>query len=251
MLIWILLTLYVKTAFSYTPAEVVREENLQWVRECSQRVSDLKSETVNYKFAQLCKKPHFYHTAKAHFLVRNTNHQISLNYKIRLKILPTSTSGQDAQKMLQLAKSCSPYIQSVWQRYGVDVQLSFDSNREPQNSDPRIPLRSINFYNYEGRGNAENLYNVNAVDFCKVVAHEVGHHLGLSDEYEDLSCPDRAFVSREINPYSIMGYMYFPWEQLDFFSRHLRTVLTQFCGGGARSYQPLPQGDWVDLGPPP
>lgn len=248
--LFLTMTLFSSTTRAVFLTGLIQDENLKWVKECSGRVPDTKTQLINYKFTQLCKKPNLYYSAKSNFRIKNVNHQISLNYKIRLKILPASTSFQEAQVMLKLAQSCVSLNQSVWSRYGVEVNLSFDSDREPQTTDPTLPIRTIIFYNYEGRGNAENLYKINDVDFCKVVSHEIGHHLGLPDEYEDASCPDRSFVSQEVNPYSLMAYIYYPWQQLDFFPRHLRTVLSSFCGETSPSREELPQGDWIDLGPP-
>ncbi len=249
--LFLVLVLFSSSTQAFFQVDLIRDENFKWVSECSLRTSEAKTQLINYRFTQLCKKPNLYYSAKSNFLIKNRNHQLSLNFKIRLKILPTSTRFQEAEAMLKLARSCVPLNQSVWSRYGVQVNLLFDSDREPQSTDPLIPTRMINFYNYEGRGNAENFYKINEVDFCKVVSHEVGHHLGLPDEYEDVSCPDRSFVSQEVNPYSLMAYIYYPWQQLDFFPRHLRTVLGSFCGETSPSREELPQGEWIDLGPPP
>ena len=167
---FIVVILFVSTSWAAADANLIREQNLKWVKECSQRMPATKTQQVNYKFTQLCKKPNFYYSAKSNFYIKNINHQISLNYKIRLKILPAQTTNQEARDMLRLARSCVPSIQNVWERYGVTINLDFDSDRETQSTAPNMPMRTINFFNYDGPGNAENFYKIKEVHFCKVIA---------------------------------------------------------------------------------
>jgi hypothetical protein len=62
-----------------------------------------------------------------------------------------------------------------------------------------------------------------------MMLHEVGHLLGLNDEYEDKACPDRTFISKDSNPYSIMDETNEKKKYLDFYPRHIKTIIQPLC----------------------
>ncbi len=79
-------------------------------------------------------------------------------------------------------------------------------------------------------------------EYCLMMLHEFGHRLSLEDEYANDLCPDR-FVSQENNPYSVMAIPYvgffdvpeivpgisYDSNLLDFYPRHLKKILGDFC----------------------
>jgi hypothetical protein len=175
------------------------------------------------------------------------------------KIVPNHLSDTEAQSLLDLARACAPMINSIWSRYDITLNVAMDSNRHPNPSLNSLPSLTVNLINSSGRSDAMNFYRNDQDGFCKTMTHEVGHHLGLEDEYGDLECPDRPFVSTESAPYSFMAN-YWPgtWENTDFYERHIRWLFSDYCSNNSPANsnsdqqvllnnQPI---NYIDLGAP-
>ncbi|WP_428508480.1 DUF4157 domain-containing protein [Roseateles sp.] len=67
----------------------------------------------------------------------------------------------------------------------VSVNVAFDDNQARINFDESVPIRKLSLHDTLGRSDALNLH-VASDSSGYVGAHEVGHHLGLVDEYSDL-----------------------------------------------------------------
>ncbi|HTL12759.1 MAG TPA: hypothetical protein VL588_09745 [Bdellovibrionota bacterium] len=67
-------------------------------------------------------------------------------------------------------------------------------------------------------------------EYCLLLLHETGHHLGLPDEYADSDCPDREGISGAVDPHAVMDDQYYGWRHIDFFPRHIAAVLAPLCG---------------------
>ena len=82
-------------------------------------------------------------------------------------------------------------------------------------------------------------------EYCNMANHELGHRLGLPDEYADPGCNAREFVSSEQYPFSVMatpqlGLLDTPSIDgiagtdidtglAEFFPRHIKKVLAPLC----------------------
>ena len=215
------------------PFELNRAISRKWVQNCLDNTEFKKTKSIDYFSWNLCKKPNFYHGSNVLFSAFNNGKALGIRMKIHFTILPKETSNKDAETMLRMAQECVPVLKNVWKRYGVELYLSMDSDRSPSHESYSIPTQTVNLINSYARSNSANFYiEKNQDDFCRLIVHEVGHHFGLPDEYEDKDCPDREYVSTERHPSSIMANMWWPrWSEMDFYPRHIQRVFGSLCGG--------------------
>jgi hypothetical protein len=67
---------------------------------------------------------------------------------------------------------------------------------------------------------------------CLVMLHEMGHWLGLDDEYaETAACPSRERIAEEKSPWSVMDNQYSGWDKIELFARHAKTIFEPMCEG--------------------
>ena len=131
------------------------------------------------------------------------------------------------------------------------AEIVMDSDLHPDPSTNNMPIMELFLSDGPGRSNAKEFFaNGDEDDLCRVILHEAGHHFGLEDEYEDPNCPDRTFISMELQPYSVMANIWTnSWDQFDFFPRHIETVFGAYCGTTTVKEQEIPDS-WINLGPP-
>ena len=227
----------------------VRRGNAEWVKACVAKLPKQKVKVVDGTMHELCRKPDFYYSAPNRYVLSRKGDELELAYKIRFDYFPADTSDADARVLFEMAKSCAPKIDAFWSRYGVRVKLEMESSRERVPFTPRLAPLDVYLVNYRCRSNTSYFCKDEPEQFCKTMAHEVAHHFGLEDEYYDGNCPDRPLVSQERDPYSLMAEIFQPWDALDLFERHMRSVFAEFCGDPAPP-KTLPPRGWVNLGPP-
>jgi hypothetical protein len=224
---------YTLNAASNDPLELNRAINRRWVQNCIEHTEYKATKNIDYFSWNLCKQPNFYHGSNVLFSAFNNGKKLGIRMKIHFKILPKETTNNTASTMLRMAQECVPVLKNIWNRYGVELYLSMDSDRSPTRESYFIPTQEVNLINAYARSNSANFYmEKNQDDFCRLMIHEVGHHFGLPDEYEDKDCPDREYVSNERHPSSIMANMWWPrWDEMDFYPRHIQRIFGSFCGG--------------------
>ncbi len=126
------------------------------------------------------------------------------------------SGNRNARAIVEHLRACLPEIQRVFSRYGVQFGLTITTSWEraaPPN-DAMVVALAEEF----GRGDA---YHFDADMRCATLLHELGHHLGLADEYrEDGTC--RAWQAPDA---SIMSLPNEELEALDFMPRHLQRIL--------------------------
>lgn len=94
---------------------------------------------------------------------------------------------------------CLKQAKSFYSSHGLNYEIEkLSSSDEADFSVQLIPG--------EGRSNAVEWYEGDIVN-CSVVIHEIGHLLGLPDEYhEEFTCREEKFSALEFNPFSFMEY---------------------------------------------
>lgn len=172
------------------------------------------------------------------YLLMSENDELRIRLKIHFAAV--GMSPERAEELLGKANDCLSVMKSVWQRYGINWDLSFDSSPVER---PRGPEVNVQLFDEVGRSSAYAYYYRGALSdkgrqlasdkwqyyFCTTMLHETGHLLGLDDEYSDPEVPDRKYVSSEKRPWSIMNDHWHHLEVLDFYPRHISTVLAPLC----------------------
>ncbi len=233
----------------------VRDESRAWMGACAKRVPDDKTQTIDSRVHELCRKPNYYYSSPVRFVIAKKDGVVRMEYKIRFTIYDYDIVGDSRSlELLEMARACSPEIRKVWERYGVDANVEMDSDRHPSAVGDSLPRQSVLLVNYSGRSNSGTFYSADQDSFCRMMVHEVGHHFGLEDEYYDTACPDRPFVSKEQDPYSVMNTIWgMDWDNMDFYGRHVRSIFADYCGDetgkAPMPVEPVP-ADYVDLGFP-
>ncbi len=210
-----------------TQREEVRAANRKLVNACATTITTEDPIEVNYWSQEICKRPNTYRGNHARYRInRNTDQSIGLNIKLAATIMPLNTSPTRAQKMLNQVSSCIPEIQQVFKRYNIQLTLDL-SHKELQIGSYD---QNINLIDTTGRSSSLNWYLRGYllewdIFLCPTILHELGHLLSLNDEYEDVDCPDRPFISTESNPSSIMASTLEDSESVDFYPRHIAAIL--------------------------
>ncbi len=199
---------------------------------------------------------------------------------VDLRIQPASVPKARRELILQRTRECLPTIQQYWSRAGIAMDLDFTLSQGQDTpgtvgvADASGRSHSRLFY-FKGLDNDVPLPTGQVIqggpgvacvrkcrelgggasctdiceplrqrEYCMMMVHELGHRVGLPDEYAEPSlCPDREGVSTESYPWSIMAVPYLgildtPESTLglgldsglvEFFPRHVESVLSPLC----------------------
>lgn len=213
--------------------EEVQNKNQEIVEQCSRDKAGLKK-VINTYMTSACKK-NFDHSSKSAYIIETTSNGVSLS--VFLKFIPKdenqvviSASDPRSEKMFRQTTDCIPEIKKIWDRYRINFNLYARLNETEkiflaEGEALEIPVALID---REGRGNTSNFFTKDDRYYCQMVLHEIGHYLGLPDEYLDSDCNYRP-IAKEEWPYSIMGVTQHKWENLDFHKRHIEQILQPLC----------------------
>lgn len=178
------------------------------------------------------------HQASAvRYWLQKKDDRIWIHLNLRFNVLPKSTSHARADHMLSYTEACLDQFAAIWDRYNIGVKVNIDAHHIKKLAEKTT--LDINLIDAEGRSNSENFYfrgmspqkeRKRQQDFCKMIVHEVGHLVGLDDEYKDSNCPARPYVATDTKPpFSIMARTSGDWSDLEFFPRHVATVISPLC----------------------
>ena len=211
-----------------TTTAAIRTTNREYVNQCASKLAEGATLRIDRYSRHTCRKPFLAHRNRNNYLLSKIAGKLSIGYNIRFDFDRGKVGAMQAWKWLQEARSCLNEIRGVWARYEIFFHLTMDSNLHPEPA--LLPSVKVKLIVGAGRTRSSEFYT-EVPDFCAMILHESGHHLGLSDEYAESACPDREFISEEMDPYSIMADKTVAWENFDFYPRHLETVLGDFCSG--------------------
>jgi len=243
----------------------VRTANRWIVSQCVNRMQDGAVKKVSFSLQQLCDRNRDppYNGASPAYMLRRNGHRLQLSMRIRM-VFPEGdgTTWSHADEMMTDVRYCTEQLRALWMRYNIDFSVLLDSNKSPNpalDEQPRPLMRTLDFpYRscrsnaslicYRGQGEADLIDTIADItpvplpridglapdrlvaraEMCQTLTHELGHLMGLPDEYDDDACPDREFVSEEEDPTSIMNEDE-DWDEWDFYPRHIRSILRPVC----------------------
>jgi hypothetical protein len=205
--------------------EKIRAENRRIVRQCAETVAPETKIRASGVAKSLCNYPDTYLGSLVNYLIQPAAQGFHISLQIGLVMQPFNISSSRAKENLQTVRACIPAIQEVYKRYDLDLDLRIDE-RKFYEIDSATVVR-VDLIDGKGRSNSGHWY-IQDEPICLILLHEVSHLFGLDDEYED-DCPARKFISREINPVSIMNSTYRGFPFIDLYPRHIRDIIHPMC----------------------
>lgn len=128
--------------------------------------------------------------------------------------------------------ACTSKIINLFKDYGIRFDLKIDvlpEYRSWAEYDLIVPRYDTNVSLLPGSSRSNTaVWFVDDPYFCGVIIHEIGHYLGLNDEYPASWQPGR-FISKDRNPYSLMETASEEWDNQHFFPRHIKEILSPVC----------------------
>ena len=141
-----------------------------------------------------------------------------------------TVSADSRRTIMHAIRACIPVIQGAWKKFGIDLKIPI---ADPKTSSPELAsLNSLKIVNDLGRSNSSRIYYKgqakDSTNLCQLLTHELGHRLGLPDEYCDKDCPDRKTEADVLEkPTAIMSAENAPGAM--FYPRDLARVLHPLC----------------------
>jgi hypothetical protein len=153
-------------------ARDVSEENRQEVAACTANIPVGSSKKVDFSWKALCKKADsktpadLFQGEQAHYTISKKDDGLHIAAKIRFKIEPKRASASRAAFMLDRAQACMTDLNKYWQRYGITLDFTLDSDRKKTAGDPQYELTLA-----DGTGRSHSrLHYFNGLDTEQMVA---------------------------------------------------------------------------------
>lgn len=185
---------------------------------------------------------------------------VQIGMSVRFLTSEKGTSERAFKMVEEIAVKCPAKLRSMLRRYGIGFEADFLVIRNPSyfatTAKTVHPTITVDLVDAFGRANSGAYYYAGQGDwkkcatciakkeacaagckgdigdeFCSTMAHELGHSLGLPDEYKDEDCPDRKFLSKDSDPWSLMDDHAHPWDDVELFPRHIAPIVAPLCKG--------------------
>ncbi|MEO5968341.1 MAG: hypothetical protein ABIQ95_00315 [Bdellovibrionia bacterium] len=207
-----------------------RAEIRDAVSRCSSEAELGITYRVDYLSTEICRKPVKVRGNQVRYTVaRGTEGKAVILLSLGMEL--RSPSGRNRElEILEMVRSCIPHAKTLFERYGINFELTMDEFTPDSNYDSVVKL--IDSDDAPMNSSSWRIHPESHGDFtaetCGNFFHEIGHLLGGSDEYLDTTCPDREYVETSTFPYSIMGRNA-NFENTDFYSRHIKDMIRPLC----------------------
>ncbi|MES2526998.1 MAG: hypothetical protein V4598_07910 [Bdellovibrionota bacterium] len=157
---------------------------------------------------------------RVHYRIGRQNGRIKIEVPLNFRWSGEAGGEVLGRRRLREAITCA---QNFYGRYGISVSVI-------NNSAPTNPV--VSYSTSIGKSDTSNFHlgengNHNA---CSMVAHEVGHWMGLPDRYNSQACPPSPGVQREGGDIMNNGGVY-EQEDLHLNAIDFRTILSPLCEG--------------------
>ena len=201
--------------------ETIRAENKALVRKALEKMISGQEIVVDEKVESQC------NGTPSKYKLKRDDQGLSLILNIHLNAIATDVDIQ--KKNIQQIRDCVPAIQNFWSRYNIHFQVNVTDSisNEPMRDHSNL----ITVDDEYGRSNAAHYhskgYSSEGKLSCETIAHELGHLVGLPDEYvEEGTCRTLEHQAPEqLNPYSLMDKSYYSFTWLEIMPRHFKTIL--------------------------
>lgn len=208
----------------WTRREDVVHANRSLVSACAKRAPIGRSIKVRYRLRSVCNQAQ--HTAfgwTASYDLSRRSDGLHIQLGIRFGFAP-ELPAHDRMNSYWEARDCLDKAQNFWRRYGIHLAIASDSELHPSLGEID---HVMTLHPGRGRSDLSNLF-VGTSHFCATLGHEIGHALGLADEYPEADrCPDRETVTSQREPFSFMAQSH--ESEVEFFPSHIVQVLEPIC----------------------
>ncbi len=214
-------------------APQVLQKNRALVKRCLESAGPLPI-VVSTNSVDLCKLPKQTEGDSVHYTIRKISGRVEVTLPVLFDPLVdkkgVTVSDNSHRTILHAIRSCIPQIQGAWKNFGIDLKIPI---ADPKTSQKKLAtLNRIKVVNDLGRSNSSRIYfkgqAQDSTNLCQLLTHELGHRLGLTDEYCDKDCPDRKTEADVLEkPTAIMSAENAPGAT--FYPRDLARVLHPLC----------------------
>ncbi|MEO5969035.1 MAG: hypothetical protein ABIQ95_03840 [Bdellovibrionia bacterium] len=201
------------------------------VVKCSAESQPGATYKVDYESMSICRKPNVYSATQVRFGV-SKGVEGKAKIKLELGMEIETEGGRERQlELLSMIRSCIPHAKVLFERYGIDFDLTMSEKIPGLEYDNIVKLidsddAPMNSNNWRMHPSSHGDYTA---ETCGIFFHEIGHLLGGPDEYlATASCPDREYVETSTSPYSIMASGG-NFENTDFYLRHIKDMIRPLC----------------------
>lgn len=188
---------------------------------------------INEEMTQLCRKPDLYYGAQSAYLLTKSEDALEIDMKFQFTYQGRPENRSASMENLESALRCT---ERFFAENGLLLRLSRLPEGQPVNT--AAGELAVNIHDYAPGDDADNWAMIGMMEgypntpetICLMVAHEVGHHLGLPDRYETRSCPDRAEVTQ--NREDVMNFGVNSVHRLGRFigREDVRKIIAPVCG---------------------